>query len=79
MVLTLQHRVAGKEIEVLVAQRDVVSDFRDGAAGVPDDLAQVLREQLQMQELLEHHQRTAADLDAALKKIEGDIAALWQS
>ncbi len=78
MILTMQHRVAGKEIEVLVTQRDRPADFRDGAP-VPEELAQVLREQTQLQELLEHHERTAAELDAALKQIDIDIADLCQS
>lgn len=78
MVLTLQHRVAGKEIEVMVTQRERSADFRDGAA-MHDDLAQVLREQTQLQELLEHHERVAAQLDAALSQIDIDIAALCQS
>jgi hypothetical protein len=78
MVLTLQHRVAGKEIEVLVTQRNSRTDFRDSTP-LPDDLAQVLREQTQLQELLEHHERTAADLDAALRQIDIDIAAMCQS
>lgn len=78
MILTMQHRVAGKEIEVLVTQRNGPDDFRADAE-VPEDLAEVLREQTQLQELLEHHERTAAELDAALKQIDLDIAALCQS
>ena len=92
MVLTLQQRVAGKEIEVMVAERMA----RDAAAFdlAQVDLAQVelaqvelaraeilktAREHAQMQELLAHHERTVAAMDASLKQIDSDIAALCQS
>jgi len=78
MILTMQHRVAGKEIEVLASQRIRGADFQDGGP-VPDELAQVLREQTQLQELLEYHERTAADLDAALRQADIAIAALCRS
>ena len=77
MVLTLQQRVAGKEIEVMVAERTA-----QGAADYHLAQAEVLktvREHAQMQELLEHHERTVADMDASLKQIDSDIAALCQS
>ncbi len=79
MVLTLQQRVAGKEIEVLVAERHTDTGFEKGFVSVPDALAQVLREQEQMRELLELHERTVAEMEASLKQIDNDIAALCKS
>ena len=97
MVLTLQQRVAGKEIEVMVAERMAQDAAAFDLAQVDlakVELAQVelakvelaqaeilktAREHAQMQELLEHHERTVAAMDASLKQIDSDIAALCQS
>jgi hypothetical protein len=77
MVLTLQQRVAGKEIEVLVAERHAAEGAGFGSA--PEDIVQIMREHEQMQELLEHHERTVAGMETQLKEIEGEIATLCQS
>lgn len=77
MVLTLQQRVAGKEIEVLVAEQTATRATR--LEGTQADLVQIMREHTQMQELLDHHMRTVSDMEAALRQIDTDIAALCQS
>ena len=43
------------------------------------EILKTAREHAQMQELLEHHERTVAAMDASLKQIDSDIAALCQS
>lgn len=77
MVLTLQQRVAGKEIEVMVFERDA-------ARAVGHDLAPAaapdVQDQLdQMKELLAHHQAAVRGMEDNLRQIDGEIAALCQS
>jgi hypothetical protein len=77
MLLTLQQRVAGKEIEMLVAEQTAIRATDPQSAEA--DLFQAAREHAQMQELLDHHARAVADMETALKQVDADIAALCHS
>ena len=77
MVLTLQQRVAGKEIEVMVFERDAgraVGHDRP-PANAPD-----VQDQLdQMKELLAHHEAAVQGMEENLRQIDDEITALCQS
>lgn len=77
MVLSLQHRVGGKEIEVMVVER---------AASLAADLGEEAPDpghagsELETLRLLHaHHVQAVLTMEQALKDIDGEIAALWQA
>ena len=75
MVLTFRQRVAGKEIEVMAAERDAGTI----KALTREEMIQLLSESEQTQEQLAHQERTVLDMEQTLKQIDGDIAAMCQS
>ena len=78
MILTLQQRVAGKEIEVMVVERAVDLGAKLGGGGNPDSDA--VKEELSLaRNLLSRHVSAADDMNRTLKSLDAEIAALCQS
>lgn len=77
MLLSMRQRVAGKEIEVMVAERDL--EREEGHDGEPGVLQRARAEFDQLQLLLDRQERAVTTMEQTLKQIDGDIAALCQS
>lgn len=72
-LLSRRQRVAGKEIEVMCAERDL-TDSAD-----PSALEQLYLEQRSAQQALAETEQEAEKLEALLARIGADISALCQS
>ena len=77
MVLSLQQRVGGKEIEVMVVER-AASLAADLGEDIPDP-GQTGSELETLRLLHAHHVQAVLTMEQALKDIDGEIAALWQA
>ena len=78
MVLTLQQRVAGKEIEVMVVERAADLGAVLGGGDAPDiDAAKA--ELSTARALLARHVSAVDDMEHTLKNLDAEIAALCQS
>ncbi|MEO6299951.1 MAG: hypothetical protein ABIO62_10010 [Paracoccaceae bacterium] len=77
MVLSLQQRVGGKEIEVMVVERAANLAAQLGeAAPDPGDTESELDA---LCVLLSHHVQFVLNMEETLRKLDGEIAALCQS
>ena len=72
-LLSRRQRVAGKEIEVMCAERDLVGSVDQSA------LEQIYLEQSAAQQALAETEQEAEKLEALLARIGADISALCQS
>lgn len=72
-LLSRRQRVAGKEIEVMCAERDLVGSADQSA------LEQIYLEQSIAQQALAETEQEAEKLEARLARIGADISALCQS
>ena len=76
-LLSRRQRVAGKEIEVMCAERDLE---RDGDTPANQErLGAVYNEDTAMRQALSETETEIAKLEALMAKIDTDIAALCQS
>ncbi len=70
MVLSLAQRVGGKEIEALRFE---------GADVLAAEAEQIAADLSALRMLLHHHETVVADMEATLKQIDSQIAALCQA
>ena len=76
-LLSKRQRVAGKEIEVMCAERDLIESVDQSAAQAALD--QLYLEQSSAQQALAETEQEAEKLEALLARIGADISALCQS
>ena len=76
-LLSRRQRVAGKEIEVMCAERDLIGSIDQKAARAALD--QLHLEQSVAQEALDETAQETEKLEALLARIGNDIAALCQA
>ena len=76
-LLSRRQRVAGKEIEVMCAERDLIASDDQKAAQVALD--QLYLEQSSAQTALDETAQETEKLEALLARIGSDIAALCQA
>lgn len=76
-LLSKRQRVAGKEIEVLCAERDLIGSADQAAAQTALD--QLRLEQSAAQQALAETEQETEKLEALLARIGADISALCQS
>lgn len=75
-LLSRRQRVAGKEIEVMCAERDL----HDGKAGASRDaLDELYREDAILQQQLQETEAEIEKMEGLMVRINADIAALCQS
>jgi hypothetical protein len=77
MVLSLQQRVGGKEIEMMVVER--ANNLAARLAKAEPDPGVVDAELGALRVLLAHHVATVLSMEEELKRLDGNIAALRQS
>ena len=77
MVLSLQQRVGGKEIEMMVVER--ANNLAARLAKAEPDPGVVDAELSALRVLLAHHVATVLSMEEELKRLDGNIAALRQS
>jgi len=77
MLLSRRQRVAGKEIEVMCAERDLTGSADQTAAQAALD--QLYLEQSSAQQALAETEQEAEKLETLLARISADISALCQS
>ena len=76
-LLRRRQRVAGKEIEVMCAERDLAADA--GGSSLQEALAALRAEELEARRALAETEQEVRRLEALLAKLNADIAALCQS
>lgn len=76
-LLSRRQRVAGKEIEVMCAERDLHEggDFDANTAR----LDELYREDAQLKQDLRETEQEIEKMEGLMAKINADIAALWQA
>ncbi|MGL5011483.1 MAG: hypothetical protein ACRC6I_16515 [Paracoccaceae bacterium] len=76
-LLSRRQRVAGKEIEVMTAERDLRE------SGNPDSgrarLDELYREDALLRQALRESEQEIEKMEGLMAKINADIAALWQA
>jgi hypothetical protein len=77
MVLSMQQRVGGKEIEVMVVERAADLAVQLGEAAPDPGTAESELESLRL--LLARHVQAVSCMEQTLKDLDGEIAALRQS
>jgi len=77
MVLSLQQRVGGKEIEMMVVER--ANDLAAQLGEAVPEPSVVDAELGALRVLLEYHVTAVLSMEEELKRIDGNIAALRQS
>jgi anti-sigma-K factor RskA len=75
-LLSRRQRVAGKEIEVMCAERDVLEV---GDAASRKRLEQLIEEDGRLREALRQTEEDIEKMEATMQRINADIAALCQS
>jgi hypothetical protein len=76
-LLSRRQRVAGKEIEVMCAERDLHEGEDSGANR--DRLDELYREDALLRQALKETEDEIERMEGLMAKINADIAALWQA